>query len=122
MSSTLKQHGGAGPVAVGLILGWFARSPSYSTAYVAAAIVTVAAVLACLAGRALPAAPIRSRVAVAGLCLAATAILAVASIGWAGDQGRAFEEAIRVSFYLGLFVLAACTATRAARAQWLAGL
>ncbi len=50
----------------------------------------------------------------AGLCLAGTALLAAASVGWASDQGRAFEEAVRVSFYLGLFTLAACTASRPA--------
>src|SRR4051812_16919684 len=122
MSSTLKQHAGAGLVAVAVIVASLAQGLFDSTGYAAASIVIWAAVIAGLVGRALPAAPIRSLVAVAGLCLAATAILAVASIGWAGDQGRAFDEAIRVSFYLGLFVLAACTATRAARAQWLAGL
>ena len=58
----------------------------------------------------------------AGACLAGTAVLSLISIAWAADQGRAFEEAIRVSFYLGLFSLAACTATRGARTEWLAGL
>jgi hypothetical protein len=49
-------------------------------------------------------------------------VLAAASVSWASDQGRAFDEAVRVSFYLGLFVLAACTANRPGRAQWLTGL
>src|SRR5215218_132450 len=47
---------------------------------------------------------------------------AAASIGWASDEGRAFEEAVRVSFFLGLFVLVVCTGTRAGRAEWVAGL
>jgi O-Antigen ligase len=90
--------------------------------FAAASIVIWAAVIAGLVGRALPAAPISRTAAVAGLCLAGTAVLAVASVTWASDQGRAFEEAVRTSFYLGLFVLASCTASRAGRAEWLCGL
>src|SRR5262249_57986419 len=60
--------------------------------------------------------------AVAGICLALVAVLATASVAWASDQGRAFEEAVRVSFYLGLFTLAVCTATERARSEWVAGL
>ncbi|HEY1236930.1 MAG TPA: O-antigen ligase family protein [Solirubrobacterales bacterium] len=81
-----------------------------------------AAVIAGVVGRGLPAAPIARPAAVAGICLAATAVLAALSIAWAADQGRAFEEAVRVSFYLGLFALAACTASRAGIGEWLAGL
>ena len=49
-------------------------------------------------------------------------LLAGASVAWASDQGRAFEEAVRASAYLGLFTLAACTASRGGRRQWIAGL
>ena len=43
-------------------------------------------------------------------------------MGWATDQGRAFDEAVRGSTYLGLFTLAACTASPGGRRQWLDGL
>jgi hypothetical protein len=92
------------------------------TGYAAASIVIWAAVIAGLVARGLPLGPVGRLAAAAGLCLAGSAILAALSVGWATDQGRAFEEAVRASFYLGLFTLAACTATRGARIEWLAGL
>jgi O-Antigen ligase len=92
------------------------------TGYAAASIVIWAAVIAGLLGRGLPAAPVGRAAAAAGICLAATAILATASIAWADDQGRAFEEAVRVSFYVGLFALSACTASMEGIRQWLAGM
>lgn len=92
------------------------------TGFAAASIVIWAAVIAGLVARALPTGQVSRPAAAAGLCLAATAVLATASVAWASDQGRAFEEAVRVSFYLGLFVLAACTATRGGRRDWIAGL
>jgi Flp pilus assembly protein TadD len=122
MISTIKQHGGAALVAAVVVIAAFAQGLFDPTGYAAASIVIWAAVAAGLVGRALPSSPVGTLAAVAGLSLAATAVLATASIGWASDQGRAFDEAVRVSFYLGLFVLAVCTATRAGRAQWLGGL
>jgi hypothetical protein len=92
------------------------------TGYAAASVVIWAALIAGLASRVLPAASVGRSAAIAGLCLAGTAVLATASVGWANDQGRAFEEAVRVSFYLGLFALAACTASSSGRREWLAGL
>jgi hypothetical protein len=70
----------------------------------------------------LPAAPVGRTAALAGACLAGTFALSIASVGWASDQGRAFDEAARVSFYLGLFALAACSASGRARSEWIAGL
>jgi hypothetical protein len=122
MISTIRQHGGAALVAATVVIAAFTQGLFDPTGYAAASIVIWAAVAAGLVGRALPSAPVGTLAAVAGLCLAATAVLATASVAWASDQGRAFDEAVRVSFYLGLFVIAACTATRAARAQWLGGL
>jgi len=122
MISTIRQHAGAALVAVAVVIASFAQGLFDPTGYAAASIVIWAAVVAGLVGRALPSAPIGWLAAAAGLCLAATAMLATASVSWASDQGRAFDEAVRVSFYLGLFVIAACTATRASRAQWLGGL
>jgi O-Antigen ligase len=122
MSITIRQHAGAGLVAAAVAAAALAEGLFNPIGYAAASIVIWAAVIAGLVGRALPAAPIGRTAAAAGLCLAATALLATASVAWASDQGRAFEEAVRASFYLGLFVLAACTASRPARSQWLGGL
>jgi O-Antigen ligase len=122
MMSTIRQHAGAALVAAAVVIAAFAQGLFDPTGYAAASIVIWAAIVAGLVGRALPSAPVGRLAAVAGLCLAATAVLATASVAWASDQGRAFDEAVRVSFYLGLFVIAACTATRAGRAQWLGGL
>jgi hypothetical protein len=118
----MRQHAGAGLVAAAVVIAAFTQGLFDPTGYAAASIVIWAAVVAGLVGRALPAAPVGTLAAVAGLCLAATAVLATASVGWASDQGRAFDEGVRVSFYLGLFVLAICTANRTGRSQWVAGL
>src|SRR5829696_4887624 len=122
MYFTARQHIGAGLVAAGMVTAALAQGLFEPTGYAAASIVIWAAVIAGLLGRALPAAPIGRAAAAAGLCLAATAVLATLSIAWANDQGRAFEEAVRVSFYLGLFALSVCTASRAGIRQWLAGM
>jgi tetratricopeptide (TPR) repeat protein len=122
MYSTAREHIGAGLVAAGMVAAALAQGLFEPTGYAAASIVIWAAVIAGVVGRGLPAAPIARPAAAAGICLAATAVLAALSIAWAADQGRAFEEAVRVSFYLGLFALAACTASRAGIGEWIAGM
>jgi tetratricopeptide (TPR) repeat protein len=122
MYSTARQHVGAGLVAAGMLTAAFAEGLFQPTGYAAASIVIWAVVIAGLLGRALPSAPIAWPAAAAGLCLAGAAALAIASVGWADDQGRAFEEAVRVSFYTGLFALAACTASRVGIREWLGGM
>jgi hypothetical protein len=120
--AVIRQHTGACLVAAGVIVAAMGSGLFQPTGYAAASIVIWAAVIAGLVARGLPIGPVGRLAAAAGLCLAGTAILAAASVGWATDQGRAFEEAVRVSFYLGLFTLAACTASRGGRVGWLAGL
>jgi hypothetical protein len=102
---TLRQHAGAALVAAALVTAAFAEGLFNPTGYATASILVWGAVIAGLVARALPTGPVSRTAAIAGLCLAATAVLAMASVGWASDQGRAFEEAVRVSFYLGLYVL-----------------
>jgi hypothetical protein len=121
LRSTIRQHAVGGLVAAAVVAAALGEGLFNPTGYAAASIVIWAAVIAGLVSRALPAGRIGQTAAVAGLCLAGIAVLATASVGWASDQGRAFEEAVRTSFYLGLFVLSACTASRAGRAQWLGG-
>ncbi|MFL5870438.1 MAG: O-antigen ligase family protein [Solirubrobacterales bacterium] len=59
---------------------------------------------------------------VAGAALAALAALTALSMAWASDQGAAFEDAIRVLAYGGVFLLVVLT-TRAGDAPvWLRGL
>ena len=77
-------------------------------------------VIAGLASRVLPLAPVARTAAAAGASLAGVAAITLASVAWASDQGRAFEEAVRVSAYLGLFTLAVCRQRR--RPQAVAGL
>ena len=45
------------------------------------------------------------------------AAITLASMAWASDQGRAFEEAVRVSAYLGLFT-PVYAASAGGRRQW----
>jgi hypothetical protein len=122
MPSTKRQHVGTALVAVAVVLAAFAEGLFEPTGYAAGSIVIWAAVIAGLVGRVLPTGPVSPLAAAAGLCLAGTAILSTASVAWAADQGRAFEEAVRVDFYLGLFALAACTADPESRSRWLAGM
>jgi hypothetical protein len=113
---------GAGLVAAGLIVAALAEGLFEPTGYAAGSIVVWALVLGGIVLRRLPTTSVTRPAVAAGICLAVITILAATSITWASDQGRAFEEAVRVSFYLGLFTLAVCTADQAGRGQWLAGL
>ena len=122
MDPTLRKHAGAALVAVAVVVAALVDGSFGPTAYAAASILIWAAVIAGLAGRALPSSPIPGVAAAAGICLGALALLAGLSMGWATDQGRAFDEAVRGSTYLGLFTLAACTASPGGRRQWLDGL
>jgi hypothetical protein len=122
MGLTIREHAGAALVAAGVIAAALAVGLFEPLGYAAASIVIWAALIAGLVGRVLPVGPVSRMAAAAGLSLAAIALLSAVSLAWANDQGRAFEEAVRVSFYLGLFTLAVCTANPAGRNQWLAGL
>jgi O-Antigen ligase len=122
MTVRIREQLGAAIVAAAIVGASFADGLFQPTGYAAAAVVVWAAVIAGLVSRALPLGRIGAPAVAAGLCLAATAALAMASLAWAGDQGRAFEEAVRVLFYLGLFALAACTASGEGRRQWLTGM
>ena len=122
MFSTIRQHMSAGLVAAAVITASLAHGLFDPTGYAAASILVWATVIAGFAGRAMPQRPVGMPAVAAGLCLAAIAVLGFLSVNWASDQGRAFEEAVRVSFYAGLFVLAACTAGVRGRDEWLAGL
>ena len=122
MFATIRQHMSAGLVAAAVITAALAHGLFDPTGYAAASILVWATVIAGFAGKAMPQRPVGMPAVAAGLCLAAITVLGFLSVNWASDQGRAFEEAVRVSFYAGLFVLAACTAGVRGRDEWLAGL
>ncbi|HEX8066170.1 MAG TPA: O-antigen ligase family protein [Thermoleophilaceae bacterium] len=58
----------------------------------------------------------------AGAALLALAGLTALSIGWAGDDGGAFGEAVRAASYLGLFALVVVAAPAGSAQRWLTGL
>ena len=76
----IREHVGAGLVAAGVIAAAMAQGLFEPTGYAAASIVIWAAVIAGLVGRGLPAGPVSRTAAAAGICLAATAVLATASV------------------------------------------
>jgi hypothetical protein len=120
--SIIRQHAWAALVAAALVTAALAQGLFNPTGYAATSIVIWAAVIAGLVSRALPTGRVSRLSAVAGLFIAGGAALAAISIGWASDQGRAFDEAVRASFFLGLFVLTVCTGTRRDRSEWLSGM
>ncbi len=122
MALSIREHIGAGLVAAAVIAAAMAQGLFEPAGYAAASIVVWALVLGGIVSGRLPTTRVTGPAVAAGICLALLALLSAASIAWASDQGRAFEEAVRVSFYLGIFTLAVCTAGRAGRSQWLAGL
>ena len=122
MISIIRQHAWAALVAAAIVAAALAQGLFTPTGYATTSIIIWATVIAGLVSRALPSRRVSRLSAAAGLCIAASAMLAAISIGWASDQGRAFDEAVRASFYLGLFVLAVCTGTRRDRSEWLSGL
>jgi O-antigen ligase len=122
MDLTIREQAHAALVAVALVIAALVQGTFAPSAYAAASILIWVVVIAGLASRVLPVAPVARTAAVAGASLAGVAAIALASVGWASDQGRAFEEAVRASAYLGLFTLAVCTASGGGRRQWIAGL
>jgi hypothetical protein len=120
--SIIRQHAWAALVAAAIVAAALAEGLFSPTGYAATSIIIWATVIAGLVSRALPTGRVTWLSAAAGLCIAASAVLAALSVGWASDQGRAFDEAVRASFYVGLFVLTVCTGTRRDRSEWLSGL
>jgi O-Antigen ligase len=119
---TIKEHTGAGVVALAIVVAAIFDGAFSASAFAILSAVVWAAVLAGVFGRALPTGPVAVPAVVGGALFASVVVLAMASMAWAPDQGRAFEEAVRISAYLGMFVLAACSAGPGGRRQWLGGL
>jgi O-Antigen ligase len=120
--SIIRQHAWAALVAAAIVTAALAEGLFSPTGYAATSIIIWATVIAGLVSRALPTGRVTWLSATAGLCIAVSAVLAAISTGWASDQGRAFDEAVRASFYVGLFALTVCTGTRRDRSEWLSGL
>jgi hypothetical protein len=122
MVSMIRQHKGAAVVAAAVVAASFPSGLFEPGAYAAAGIVIWLVVIPGLIGRILPVTSVGRNAELAGACLAVIAALATLSMAWAADQGRAFEEATRAWTYLGLFVLAAGTASGRGRREWVTGL
>ena len=75
-----------------------------------------------LALRLLPRARIPNAALVSGGCLVAFALLTGVSMGWASDDGVAFEEALRPVGYAGVFVLVVLASPAQSGRAWLQGL
>lgn len=104
-------------VALGLAGGGFEP-----TAFAATALVSWIAVLVGLGTGVLPRYdPPRAAVAT-GLCLAALAGLIALSIGWASNNGQAFEDAVRALAYLGIFIVVVLCSRPGDAGIWLRGL
>ena len=122
MLSTTRQHAWAGLVAGGTIIAALGEGLFEPLGYAVAALLVWGVIAMCLIGRVFEIELIGKLAVLGGLLLAAIAALTLLSTTWAAGQGRAFEEGVRAGFYVGLFVLAACTAGEDARRHWLAGL
>jgi hypothetical protein len=72
--------------------------------------------------RFLPRAPVPSLAVVAGALVAALDGLTALSIGWASDNGGAFDEAVRAAGYAGVFALVVLAAPAGSARAWLAGM
>jgi hypothetical protein len=118
----IRQHTGAIVVAAAMIIAAFPHGLFEPGAYAAAGIVIWALVIPGVIGQILPRYSVGQTAVAAGISLAAIAAIATLSTGWAHDQGRAFDEGVRAWAYLGLFILAAGTASGAGRREWVTGL
>jgi O-antigen ligase len=93
----------------------------YPAAFSSIALITWGIVLAGLAAGFLPRAePPRPAVA-AGCALAALAALTALSMAWASDEGAAFDDAIRVLAYGGVFLLVVVVTRSGDAPAWLRG-
>ena len=122
MPSISRQHAGSALVAAVAITAAICEGLFEPLGYATASLLVWGAIAVCLIGGVFELAPIGRLALLAGLLFAAVTALTLLSTVWAKDQGRAFEEGIRATLYLGLFTLAVCTAARTSRRGWLAGL
>jgi tetratricopeptide (TPR) repeat protein len=109
-------------VAVGIVALSIPDGGFAPTVFAAAGLIVWAAVLIGLATGLFPRSEPPAVAVAAGLCLAAYAGLIALSMAWASDDGGAFEDAIRASAYLGVFVLVVVASPRGSAAAWLRGL
>jgi O-Antigen ligase len=119
--SKLPEHAVTVVVALA-ILGLALANGGYSAGvYAAATVVVWWVVLLALGLRFGPRDSIPTLALVAGVVLAAFALLSMLSIAWADDAGRAYSEGIRAMGYAGLFTLVVILSRRGEAGRWLAG-
>lgn len=119
--ATLREHAGPGLVAVAYIVLAFAEGGADPQFLAAAAVAIWWAVIVGVVIRVWPGSDAPRAAVACGGCLAALCLLAGLSMIWASDAGRAFEDAVRISAYLGLFVLAVLASRRASTHAWARG-
>jgi O-antigen ligase len=95
----------------------------YGPTFQAGATVLLAvALLVALAFGLLPAARLPTTAVLSAACLALLAGFAALSMAWAGDNGRAFADAVRVAGYAGLFTLVVIASPARSARAWIIGL
>jgi hypothetical protein len=116
------EHSVSAAVAAASIAIALADGGYYPAAFSSIALVTWGIVLAGLAAGFLPRAEPPRPAILAGGALAALAGLTALSMAWASDQGAAFDDAIRVLAYGGVFLLVVVTTRSKEAPAWLRGL
>jgi hypothetical protein len=120
--SVIRKHAWTGLVAAATLVAALGEGLFAPLGFAAAAGLVWGVIAVCVLGRVFEFTSIGRLALLAGLLLAISAGLALLSTLWAKDQGRAFEEGVRVALYLGVFALAVCTSGEDARRRWVAGL
>jgi cytochrome c-type biogenesis protein CcmH/NrfG len=116
------QHALTAAVAAASVAIALADGGYYQSGFAISSLVCWAIVLAGLAAGFLPRAEPPRPALVAGLALAGLAGLTALSMAWAADQGAAFDDAIRVLAYLGLFAVVVLATRSGESGIWLRGL
>jgi O-Antigen ligase/Tetratricopeptide repeat len=117
-----NQHALTAAVAAASVAIALADGGYYQSGFAISSLVCWAIVLAGLAAGFLPRTEPPRPALVAGLALAGLAGLTALSMVWAADQGAAFDDAIRVLAYVGLFALVVIATRSGEAAVWLRGI
>ena len=116
------EHGIVAAVAVAFVALSLAGGGYSTTARAIAALVVWGAVVAGLIFGLFPRGPVARGAVVAGLFIAGLTAFTALSMGWGADDGRAFDDVLRVGLYAGIFALVVLASSPGEPRPWLAGL
>jgi hypothetical protein len=116
------QHGLTTAVAAASVAIALADGGFYPSGFGTFSLVCWAIVIVGLAAGFLPRAELPRQAVIAGSALGGLAALTALSMAWTSDQGAAFDDAIRVLGYAGLFLLVAIATRSGDAPAWLRGL